>query len=128
MFSIHFRRIATEALDWRGICVYVPTFSLLFYLVSVGGVELYTVTHEAPLSMGFSRQEYWSGLPFRLSGDLPNPSIKPRSLACRWRLPSEPPGKPDNWSGQPMPSPGDHTDPGIKPGSPALQAYFIFNN
>ena len=41
---------------------------------------LWTVAHQAPLSMGFSRQEYWSGLPFP-SGDLPNPGIKPLSPA-----------------------------------------------
>ena len=38
-----------------------------------------TVAHQAPLSMGFSRQEYWSGLPFPSPGDLPHPGIKPRS-------------------------------------------------
>ena len=37
----------------------------------------WTVTRQAPLSMGFSRQEYWSGLPFPPPGDLPNPGIKP---------------------------------------------------
>ena len=37
------------------------------------------VAHQAPLSMGFSRQEYWSGLPFPPLGDLPNPGIKPKS-------------------------------------------------
>ena len=36
--------------------------------------------HQAPLSMGFSRQEYWSGLPFPSPGNLPNPGIEPRSL------------------------------------------------
>ena len=55
----------------------------------------WTVAHQAPLSMGFSRQEYWSGLPFPSPGDLPNPEIKPRSPHCRQiLLPSEPPGKP----------------------------------
>ena len=39
----------------------------------------WTVAYQAPLSMGFSRQEYWSGLPFPSPGDLPNPGIKPRS-------------------------------------------------
>ena len=48
-------------------------------------VTLWAVAHQAPLSMGFSRQEYWSGLPFFSSGDLPNPGIKLISLA--------PPGK-----------------------------------
>ena len=40
----------------------------------------WTVAHQAPLSMGFSRQEYWSGLPLPPPGDLPNPGIKPASL------------------------------------------------
>ena len=40
------------------------------------------VTHQAPLSMGFSRQGYWSGLPFPPPGDLPNPGIKPTSPAA----------------------------------------------
>ena len=42
-------------------------------------VTPWTVAHQAPLSMGFSRQEYWSGLPFPSPGDLPDPGIKPRS-------------------------------------------------
>ena len=43
----------------------------------------WTVGHQAPLSMGFSRQEYWSGFPFHSPGDLPNPGIKPRSPALQ---------------------------------------------
>ena len=43
-------------------------------------VTLWTVAHQAPLSMGFSRQEYWSGLPCPPPGDLPNPGIEPISL------------------------------------------------
>ena len=42
---------------------------------------LWTVAPQAPLSMGFSRQEYWSGLPFPSPGDLPDPGIEPRSPA-----------------------------------------------
>ena len=42
-------------------------------------VTPWTVALQAPLSMGFSRQEYWSGLPFPPSGDLPDSGIKPRS-------------------------------------------------
>ena len=42
-------------------------------------VSPWTVAHQAPLSMGFSRQEHWSGLPFPLSGDLPDPEIQPAS-------------------------------------------------
>ena len=41
----------------------------------------WTVAYQASLSMGFSRQEYWSGLPFPPPGDLPNPGIESRSLA-----------------------------------------------
>ena len=54
-----------------------------------------TVAHQNPLSMEFSRQEYWSQLPFPSPGDLPNPGIEPRSPAL-WAdcLPSEPSGKP----------------------------------
>ena len=42
-------------------------------------VTLWTVAHQAPLSMGFLRQEYWSGLPFPSPGDLPDPGIEPTS-------------------------------------------------
>ena len=56
-------------------------------------VTLWTVSHQAPLSMGFSRQEYWSGLPFPSPGDLPDLGIKPRSPALQAdALTSEPPG------------------------------------
>ena len=41
----------------------------------------WTVAHQAPLSIGFSKQEYWSGLPFLPPGDLPNPGVKPTSPA-----------------------------------------------
>ena len=44
-------------------------------------VAPWTVAHQASLSMRFSRQEYWSGLPFSSPGDLPNPGIEPVSLA-----------------------------------------------
>ena len=45
--------------------------------------DLWTVAHQAPLSMEFSRQEYWSGWPFPSTGDLPDPGIKPRSPALQ---------------------------------------------
>ena len=44
-------------------------------------VTLWTVAHQVPLSMGFSWQEYWSGLPFPSTGDLPDPGIEPGSPA-----------------------------------------------
>ena len=54
---------------------------------------LWTVGHQAPLSMGFSRQEYWSALPFPSPEDLPDPGIEPRSPALQAdALPSEPIG------------------------------------
>ena len=58
-------------------------------------VTPWTVAHQAPQSTGFSRQEYWSGLPFPSPGDLPNPGIEPGSSALQAdALLSEPPGKP----------------------------------
>ena len=55
----------------------------------------WTVAYQAPPSTGFSRQEYWSRLPFSSPGDLPNPGIEPRSPAFQEdALTSEPPGKP----------------------------------
>ena len=50
---------------------------------------------EAPLSLGFSKQEFWSGLPFPSPGDLPDPEMEPGSLASQVdSLPSELPGRP----------------------------------
>jgi len=53
---------------------------------SLSRVQLFatpwTVAHQAPSSMEFSRQEYWSGFPFSSPGDLPDPGIKPRSPAA----------------------------------------------
>ena len=46
-------------------------------------VTPWTVAHRAPLSMRFSRQEYWSGFPFPSPGDLPNPGIEPGSPALQ---------------------------------------------
>ena len=56
-----------------------------------------TVTHWSPLFMGFSKQEYWSGLPFPSPGDLPYPKIEPGSPSLQADcLQTEPPGKPKN--------------------------------
>ena len=61
------------------------------------------VIHQVSLSMEFSRQEYWSGLPFPFPRDHPNPGIKPRSLALQAdSLLSEPPGKPVLYSRFPL--------------------------
>ena len=56
----------------------------------------WTVAHQAPLSIEFSRQKYWSGLPFPSPGDLPNPGIESQSPALQAdSLPPEPPEKPE---------------------------------
>ena len=70
---------------------------LIFLLSCVSGSVMsnsfessWTVANQAPLSMGLSGQEYWSGLPFPTPGDLPNPGIKPGSPALQAdSLPSE---------------------------------------
>ena len=54
-------------------------FSLSLSLYCLVFVTPWTEGHQAPLSMGFSRQEYWSGLPFPSPGDLPDPRIEPLS-------------------------------------------------
>ena len=62
----------------------------------------WTVVHQAPLSMEFSRKGYWSGLPFPSSGDLPNPEIEPVSYAsfalAGVFFTTEPPRKPNTKS------------------------------
>ena len=56
----------------------------------------WTAAYQAPASMGFSRQEYWSRLPLPSPGHLPDPGIEPRSPALQAdALTSEPPGKPN---------------------------------
>ena len=74
-----------------------------FWVKSLSSVRLFvtpwTVAHQAPLSMGFSRQEYWSGLPFPSPGCLPNPGIEPRSPTLQaGALASEPSGKPNGYT------------------------------
>ena len=64
------------------MCIYTIYIDILA-LTSLSHVQLFvtpwTVAYQAPPSMEFSRQEYWSGLPFPSPGDLPNPGIEPRS-------------------------------------------------
>ena len=61
---------------------------------SVAVVTPWTVACQVPLSMGFPRQDCWSGLPFPSPGDLPDPGMKPRSPALQAdSLPSEPRGR-----------------------------------
>ena len=62
----------------------------------------WTVAHQAPPSIGFSRQEYWSGLPFPSPGELTEPAIEPRFPALQAdALPTEVPGKPRQWAQPP---------------------------
>ena len=75
------------------VCVCVCVWSVMSDFVT-----LWAAACQTPLSMGFSRQEYWSGLPCPPPGDLPNPGTEPMSLTSpHWQvgsLPLEPPGKP----------------------------------
>ena len=60
----------------HAVCVPAQSLSCVQF-----SATLWTLAHQAPLSMEFSRQEYWSGLPFPSTGDLLNPGIEPVSLA-----------------------------------------------
>ena len=75
----------------------IPIFLCIVQLLS--HVQLFatpwTIAHQAPLSVGFLRHEYWSGLTLPPPGDLPDPGIERRSPALAGRFfPTEPPGKP----------------------------------
>ena len=75
-------------------CIHIVSESVSCSAVSYSGTP-WTVAHQAPLSMEFSRQEYWSGVPFPSPGYLPDPEIEPGSPTFQAdSLPSEPPGKP----------------------------------
>ena len=68
---------------------------LVTSVVSDSFVTPWTIAHQAPLSMGFPGQDYWSGLPFASPADLPDPGIEPMSPALAGRFfTTEPPGKP----------------------------------
>ena len=69
--------------------------SLSYSVISNSFVTLWTIARQAPLSMGFSREEYWSGLPFPSPGALSDPGTETRSPALTGGLfTTEPPGKP----------------------------------
>ena len=83
------------SINWRTEKQVVTVDKLL---LSDSFVTLWTIACQAPLSMGFPRQEYWRGLPFPTLGDLPNPEIEHASLASpalagRF-FTAEPPGRP----------------------------------
>ena len=76
-------------LNLHKVKVKVKSLSLIWLFATP-----WTVAYQASLSVGFSRQEYWSGLPFPSPGDLPNPGIEPGSPTLQAdALLSEPPGK-----------------------------------
>ena len=76
----------------KGIC------AVLHLSVVSNSATLWTVAHQFPLSMAFSRQEYWHGLLYLPPGDLPNPGIKPRSPALQ--ADSLPSGTPHSYNSQ----------------------------
>ena len=78
-----------EVLKWSECCSIMPDFA-----------TPWTVACQAPLSVEFSRPEYWSGLPFPSPGDLPNPGIKPRTPALKANSLSSQPSTPGilDWS------------------------------
>ena len=91
------------------MCIYMCTHTCmctymwcaLFWLVTQSRLTLFVTpwvaARQGPLSMGFPRQEYWSGLPFLPPGDLPNPGIQPSSSALIGRFfTTEPSGKPSH--------------------------------
>ena len=88
-----------SATKWQKGVPHVPRYMFLcMCALSFSRVWLFatpwTVARQVPLSMGFSRREYWSGLPRPPPGDIPNPGIEPRSPTLQVdSLPSEPQGK-----------------------------------
>ena len=98
MLKEYFVKISTIILTWTSwnfesfsianhySCRYHRVCELRCSVVSDSFAAPSTVACQAPLSMGFSRQEYWSGLPFPSPGGLPNPGIQPGSPALAGRL------------------------------------------
>ena len=79
---------------WWGPWAVVLKLYCVTHSVMTNSAAPRTVAGQAPLSMGFSRQEYWSGLPFPSPGDLPHPGTEPRPPALQAdAVPSEPSGK-----------------------------------
>ena len=87
----------TSLFSWQYSISLCPAYFVKKKVKSLSHVRLVaipTADYQGPLSIGFSRQEYWSGFPFPSPGDLPYPGIEPGSPALQTdTLPSEPPGK-----------------------------------
>ena len=84
----------------QGIYIYISHTHVLWFSFEVvsDSATLRTIASQAPLSMGFSRREYWSGLPCPSPRDLPNPGTKPVSLALAGGFfTTELPGKPQSY-------------------------------
>ena len=100
--SLQEERCPCWHLDVKGALCWIstPQTTVLCAKLRLLFATPWTAARQAPLSMGFSRQDYWSGLPFPSPGDLPNPGITPPSpaspaLAGRFST-TELPGKPQN--------------------------------
>ena len=76
---------AKECLNYHTVALISHTINVILVMLKILQASifatLWTVAYQALLSMGFSRQQYWSGLPFPSPGDLPDPGIEPRSPA-----------------------------------------------
>ena len=91
---VHTLHIRAVRLSSGKVCVCVCVCVLVIQSCPTV-VTPWTVAHQDPLSMGFHRQAYWSGVSFPSPGDLPDSRSEPRSPALQAdSLPSEPPGKP----------------------------------
>ena len=76
------REVFTYILDWllkNGLFYFKKLFLNWFFFFNLFFVQNWTIAHQGPLSMGFPRQEYWSGLPLPSPGDLPDPGTEPKS-------------------------------------------------
>ena len=90
------RPVSVSPYGWvtKETCLLVKGFEIVSRSVVSDSATPWTVAHQTPLSMGFSRQEYYSGLPFPSPRDLPDPGIEPGCSALRAdSLLAEPPGK-----------------------------------
>ena len=112
--SIGMQRVRHDWVEWTELVFFFRFFTIIGYYKILSIVPCatqythaqlpspvwvfvtpWTVACQAPLSMGFPRQEYWSGLPFPSLGDLSNPGIEPTSPVLTGRFfTSKPPGKP----------------------------------